>query len=316
MKKRIFGTLNLLLLASLLLSACGAAASRSDSSDEDIFFGEAEGAIAIGAPASEPKADFGADQNFADDSVASEESARAFDTPQSADRLVIKNANISVVVDDPAQSMDDITALAEELGGFVVNSNLYQSTTPTGIEVPSAGITIRVPADSLRDALEAIEKQAVRVVSQNQSGQDVTSQYTDLQSRLRNLEDAEELLREIMASAKDTEDVLTAFHQLNNITEQVEVLKGQIKYFEESSALSAISVELIASAAEKPITIGGWEPVGVAKDAIQSLITALQGLANVVIWLTLYLLPIVLVIGLPIWYIVRAVRRRTAKAKK
>ena len=321
MKKKMSHTLILLLLSSLLLSACGFLGGRA-ASEPDIFFEEAEGAIAVGAPAAEPQADFAADADFADDSLAAGESARAGDAPQSVDRLVIKNANISVVVDDPAQAMDDISALADELGGFVVNSNLYQSTTASGLEVPSASITIRVPSESMQDALESIQDQAVRVASQSQSGQDVTSQYTDLQSRLRNLEGAEELLREIMAEARDTEDVLTAFNQLNSITSQIEVLKGQIKYFEESSALSAISVTLIASAAEQPITIGGWEPVGVAKDAIQALINALQGLANVVIWLTLYLLPFALVVGLPLWYIVRAVRRRipkrtsTAKSKK
>jgi len=315
MKKRLFSALNLLLLSSLVLSACGALASKSGTSDSDIFFAESEGAVAIGLPAEAPSADF-ADQGVADDSIASEELARAGDAPQSAERLVIKNANISIVVDDPSQSMDEITALAEELGGFVVNSNLYQSTTPSGLEVPSASITIRVPSDSLGDALAAIEGQAVRVALQSQSGQDVTSQYTDLQSRLRNLEDAEDLLREIMASAKDTEDVLNAFNQLNYITEQVEVLKGQIQYFEESAALSAISVTLIASAAEQPITIGGWEPVGVAKDAVQALVNALQGLVNVVIWLGLYLLPFGLVIGVPLYYIVRAIRRRVPKARK
>jgi hypothetical protein len=312
MKKNMSNSLILLLLASLVLGACAAAASSSESADSDIFFAEAEGAIAVGMPASEPAADFAA----SDDSFVSEEQARVGDSPQSAERLVIKNANISIVVDDPAQTMDDIAALAEELDGFVVSSNLYQSTTASGLEVPFAGITIRVPSESLQSALETIEGKAVRVASQSQSGQDVTSQYTDLQSRLRNLEGAEELLREIMASATDTEAILNAFNQLNNITSQIEVLKGQIQYFEESAALSAISVELIASAAEQPITIGGWEPVGVAKDAIQALVNALQGLANILIWAALYLLPVALVIGVPAWYIVKAIRARTSKTKK
>ena len=311
MKKKISNSLILLLLSSLVLSACGAA-SRDGSVDQDIFFAESEGAIAVGAPASEPAADFAA----SDDSFVSEESARLDSSSQGAQRLVIKNANISIVVDDPSQTMDEIAALAEALDGFVVSSNLYQSTTASGLEVPLAGITIRVPSESLQSALETIEGKAVRVASQSQSGQDVTSQYTDLQSRLRNLEDAEDLLREIMASASDTEDVLTAFNQLNSITSQVEVLKGQIQYFEEASALSAISVELIASAAEQPITIGGWEPVGVAKDAIQALVNALQGLVNIAIWLALYLLPVALVIGVPAWYVLRALRGRKPKAKK
>ncbi|MCG8324312.1 MAG: DUF4349 domain-containing protein, partial [Thiotrichales bacterium] len=234
-------------------------------------------------------------------------------SPPSAERLVIKNADIAVVVDEPNQALDALAQLAEEMGGFVVSSNLYQTTTAAGLEVPNASITIRVPAERLQSALEAIEAQAVRVVSQSQSGQDVTSQYTDLQSRLRNLEAAEALLREIMDQASDTEDVLTAFHQLNSIAEQIEVLKGQIQYFEESAALSAISVQLIASAAEQPITIGGWEPVGVAKDAIQALVNALQDLVNILIWLALYVLPILIVVGIPLWLIVRAVRRRWAQ---
>ncbi len=306
MKRNI--VLSSLILLSLLLSACGSDAKDTTSTaGYDDYFGED---AAMEAPAAVFAGDV-AEESFA----ADEDIARAQSGNQSVERLVIKNADISVVVDNPSEAMDELTQLAEEMGGFVVSSSVYQTTTAGGLEVPSASITIRVPSAQLQDALDEIEGLAVRVVSQSQSGQDVTSQYTDLQSRLRNLEDAEELLRNIMDNAEDTEDVLNAFYQLNSITEQIEVLKGQIQYYEESAALSAISVQLIASAADQPITIGGWEPVGVAKDAIQSLVNALQGLVNALIWIALYLLPIALVIGIPIWLIVRAVRRRRAKAK-
>ena len=56
----------------------------------------------------------------------------------------------------------------------------------------------------------------------------MTSDYTDLQSRLRNLEDAEEQLRTIMDSAFNTEDVLTVYNRLVEVREQIEVIKGQI----------------------------------------------------------------------------------------
>jgi uncharacterized membrane protein len=63
--------------------------------------------------------------------------------------------------------------------------------------------------------------------------------------------------------------------------------------------------------------IGGWQPVGVIKDAIQSLIRALQGLVTVLLWLALFILPILLVIILPLYLIVRAMinwrRRRKSK---
>ena len=44
------------------------------------------------------------------------------------ERLVIKNASLSMAVDDPEASMDLITALAEELGGYVVRADMYQTT--------------------------------------------------------------------------------------------------------------------------------------------------------------------------------------------
>jgi hypothetical protein len=286
---------------ALLLTACSGAPSVGITGERDVFAAE-EPQLSI---APEAAADF------------AESGAGGFSAPSpSAERLVIQNASLSIVVDDPERSMASISDLAEEFGGFVTSSYLYQTTLGNGLQVPSANITIRVPAERLQEALDRIQSGANDVLTTNRSGQDVTAEYTDLQSRLRNLEDAEVLLRQIMEQATDAEDILTAFNQLNSITEQIEVLKGQIQYYEESAAMSAISVELIASQAVQPITIAGWEPVGVAKDAIQSLINALQGIVNALIWLVLYLLPIVLVIGIPLWLVVRFVRGRLAQRSR
>lgn len=309
MKKRIFsGLMVSLVLVSLLLSACAAAASR------DEFYTDPS----IGAPASMPAAESAVDSKGAvgGDEFVGGSGFEATANQVTAERLVIRNANLSIVIDDPEAEMNAIAALAERMGGFVVSSYLYQSTLASGIEVPSASITVRVPAEKLSEALAAIEGDAKTVLSKNQTGQDVTAEYTDLQSRLRNLQDAEVLLRQIMQEATKTEDILNAFNQLNAITEQIEVLKGQIQYYEESAAMSAISVELIASQAVQPITIGGWEPVGVAKDAIQALVNALQGIVDALIWLGLYVLPIALVIGLPLWFVGRGLIRWANKRSK
>lgn len=303
MKKRtVFILVSSLALAAILLSACGAAAVSKDAYTEN------RGGVSGGAP----QVGVSPEQPVASGSLTNADTS----TSTSADRLVIKNATLSIVVDDPKRSMDDIATLADQLGGFVVSSYLYQSTLTNGMEVPSASITIRVPANSLDSTLEKIQSDAKTVLTQNISGQDVTAEYTDLQSRLRNLQDAEVLLRQIMNEATKTEDILNAFNQLNSITEQIEVLKGQIKYYEESAALSAISVDLVASQSVQPITIGGWEPVGVAKDAIQALVNALQAIVNVLIWLALYLLPVALIIGVPLWLIVRGLRRWRSSVKR
>lgn len=292
----------LALILSIALAACGASAPAAMDYDRGGAFIEAPMSAA-------PQV---AMEEMAVDSSGNSGGGVASAPNTSAERLVIQNANISVVVDQPDVTMQTITDMAERFGGFVVDSYLYQRTLSNGLQAPSGSITIRVPAERLQEALELIEADANTVLTKNLSGQDVTAQYTDLQSRLRNLQDAEVLLRQIMEDATDTEDVLVAFNELNYITEQIEVIKGQIKYYEESAALSAISVELTASQAVQPITIGGWEPVGVAKDAIQALVSALQGIINLVIWLVLYVLPVLLVLGLPVYLLVRWLRKRRA----
>ena len=246
------------------------------------------------------------------------DSAIDFESVESSERIVIKNANLEIVVNAPDESLKTIGRMAEEMGGYIVSANLYMTQLSDGQEVPRGSITIRVPADRLDEALTRIESESDRLpISKNINSQDVTSDYTDLQSRLKNLEATEAQLMEIMASANKTEDVLNVFDQLTRVREQIEVIKGQIKYYEESARLSAISVELVPNEVIQPITIGGWQPIGVIKDAIQLLIIALQGLFYVVTMIALYILPILLIIVLPLYFIVRGLvawrRRRKQK---
>ena len=293
----------MLSILPLLLAACAPAASPDiDTQNMAVEREYAEGAP---APMEAPAADMVTGYDDAGQAAASE-------------RIVIKNGNLEIVVEKPEESLERISQLAEEMGGFVVNANLYQSVMEDGQEVPRGSITIRVLADKLDEAIARIEAESDRLpLSKTIDSQDVTSEYTDLESRLRNLEAAEDQLVEIMDNANRTEDVLAVYNQLTQVREQIEVIKGQMKYYEESAKLSSISVELIANQAVQPINVGGWEPVGVVKDAIQALIRGLQMLVSVAIWLLLFIVPVLIVIVLPIYLIVRGViswrRRRKNK---
>lgn len=235
------------------------------------------------------------------------------------ERLVIRNADLRIVVTDPADVVTKIGAMAESMGGFVVSSKTYQSSTASGIKYKDAMITIRVPADKLQDALTQIKANVkdpqVDVLSETVSGEDVTAQYTDLKSRLKNQEAAATQLNRLMEEAKDPDTVVAIFTEMNRINEEIEVLKGQIKYYEESAALSAITVTLKAEQGVAPITIGGWEPKGVAKDALQALINAYQEIASGAIWLVIFCLPIAIPVALVIWLIVRAILKARGKSK-
>jgi hypothetical protein len=299
MKKNLF-VISLVLFA-VLASACSAKAASSEAIYDERGFSEEM--MAMEAPAiNEVSYDSGA--------------VPAYDV----ERVVIKNADLSLVVLDPVAALETISQMADEKGGFVVSSNVYKVTSASGEELPAATVTIRVPAEQLEETLVEIkalvEDADVDILSESISGQDVTSEVTDLESRLRNLQQAEEQLLEIMDNATDTEDVMAVFQELTAIREDIEVLQGQLQYYQESAKLSAIYINLQAKEAVAPITIGGWRPSLTLQRAAQALVDGLKFLANALIWIVIFVAPIALVIGVPVYFIVKASKKHRLSKKK
>lgn len=238
--------------------------------------------------------------------------------PQAQERLVIENADLAIVVRDPRARMAEISALANEFGGYVVSSNMYQSFTSFGKEVPEASIVIRVPSERLDEALTRIKEDVIDIQYENRSGQDVTNQYVDLQAQLKAKQAAEAKLLEIMDDAVRAEDVLAIYLQVQSVQTEIEQLKGQIQYLEESAAMSAISVRLIAEAGTQPLEIGPWTPEGAAKEAIQDLIFFVQSFVDFLIRFVLLTLPSLILIAIPLFvlYLVgRAVYLRVRRSR-
>jgi hypothetical protein len=303
MHRPLVRLITILTILALWLSACGAAATPAPAFERS------------NAPAIAPQPQSRSQLDVAGGSKASDSTAQ-----QTIERIVIKNGNLVIVVTDPAKSMETISKMAEEMGGYVVSANLDQTQLSSGVEVPHATVAIRVPAERLDEAMTRIKGETTRpIIRETVESQDVTKEYTDLQSRLTNLENAEAQLTQIMDQATKTEDVLNVYNQLVSVQEQIEVLKGQIKYYDESAKLSAISTELLANETVQPLTIGGWQPTGIAKNALQALVNTLKFLANAIIWILIYILPVVLVLFvvffLPVYLILRAIRRRRAARK-
>jgi hypothetical protein len=287
-----------MMLVILLLPACGVAAATPAPSKSDSY-GVGGGAPEM-APVMEAPSPAGNRStvvtNYAADSGASQ------------DRLVIQNADLSVVVKDPQAKMDAIGAMAKRLGGFVVSSNMYETSTQNGDKYPEGSIQIRVPAEKLDDALQEIKDGVVEIQTENRSGQDVTQQYTDLGSQLKNLEATEKQLTLIMEKADKTEDVLAVFNQLTQIRGQIEVTKGQMQYFEQAAALSAVGVTLIAEETVQPVKIGNWKPGGVLLDAVQTLVNFLKGFYKFAVNLIIVVLPAALLIFAVIYGIWQVLR--------
>jgi hypothetical protein len=281
-------TLILFAIAAFVLAACGigraaatpAPVEHSRSSEPSFGFGG--GAPAVEAPMNAPTTSGYDAANAVDTSVS----------PTTQERLVIQNAELVLVVKDPQAKMNEIGAMANRLGGFVVSSNIYETATVNNVKVPDSSITIRVPATELDKALEEIKTGVVEIQSESRSGQDVTDQYVDLQSRLKARQAAETQLLEMLAKSQSAEDTLAIFNTLTQIQSEIEVLKGQIQYYEQAAALSAISIHLIAEETIQPLQIAGWQPQGEARDAVQALINFFQNFVNFLIWLVIFIIPV------------------------
>lgn len=313
MKSKIFVGL---LVLSLVLTGCASAKSIENYAMEGDF-AQAEMPAAEPAPM-EPQfaEEYGKEMSY-DEAVTSSDIQT-----NGIERIVIRNADLSIVVDEPLEAMNTIGRMAERMGGYIVSSNSWKTSNYKGIEIPEANISIRVPAALLNQALDEIKAllndKELDLLSENVSGQDVTKEYTDLNSRLKNLEDAEAQLKLILDEAYKTEDVLNVFNQLTYYREQIEVTKGQIKYYEESAALSSVSVRIQAHEAVNPITVAGWKPSVTVSKALQSLVNALQSIVDGAIWLILLIIPILVIILLPfylLFLLVRALIRRSKRRK-
>jgi hypothetical protein len=233
-----------------------------------------------------------------------------------SERMIVRTADLSLVVDDTEQTLEDIEDLVTELEGFISNLQTWRVN-----EQLAATVTLRIPERSFGEARERIKDLATEVESENVSGQDVTEEYVDLEARLHNLEVAETELLELLASAQETrqdaESILAIYREVTSIRGQIEQIQGRMQYLEDATSLATLTVSLTPEEEEEPVVEPGWEPLRQARDALRALVNALKVLADLLIWVALFILPLVAILALPFvliwlgWFLWRRRRRRS-----
>lgn len=201
------------------------------------------------------------------------------------ERMIVRNASVSAVVDNVRGAVADIGAKVRELEGFVNASSVSEYDI-----APTAYVTVRVPVENF-DALLTFLRDTYRVVSESVSGDDVTEQYVDNEARLNNLRASEEQFLEIMERATEIEDVLNVQQQLERVRGEIESLEAQQEHLSRSAALSTVSISLATEQAELPIVDPSekWSPLATFKQAIRDFREFLIGIVDFIILHSLYL---------------------------
>lgn len=213
-------------------------------------------------------------------------------------RVIIRNASLTLVVKDPEAELGPLAEIAGRYGGFVAQSGFNRDVAG----IAAGTVQLKVDAARLDEVLAAIRARAIEVRDFHVGSDDVTGEVVDVEARLRNLRGAEQQLQEILRQAKKTEDVMSVFGQLTQIRGEIEQTQARLQYLRESAALSTVTLNLQSDAANRPVAVAGWQPTGTAKRAVESLLQALQQLADLLIWATIVLLPLVLLVLLPLHF--------------
>lgn len=224
----------------------------------------------------------------------------AVNREQEIDKKIIKTGGLELVVKKVGEVVTQITEMVTQKQGFVSDSNVYTREDKSQYGY----ITVRVPVKHFEETMNELKAMAEIVEKESVSGVDVTEEFIDLQSRLKNLKIEEEQYQKIVQRAWEIEDVLNATEYLFDTREEIERIEGRIKYLENLTDLATIRVSL----SEEPrveVPVYAWKPLIVIKNALRSMIGFWQVIVNVLIWLIIFLAPL----GILVWVIVKIVEK-------
>jgi hypothetical protein len=216
------------------------------------------------------------------------------------ERMVIYNGYVSVETGDIAGTLDRIRSLAERNGGYVAGT----SRSTIGSQA-TADITIRIPQDKFRTSIQEIETYG-KVLDERTTSEDVTERYIDLKARLKNLQIEEQSLSELLTKAKTVDEILRVEQELARVRGEIDSLQGQINYLERNVAMSLITVNLREP--PPPFTPPGMDWNETFEIALRGLFGVTRGL----IVLVVSILPLIVIIGIPAYYLTK---RKKAKAQ-
>ena len=241
----------------LLAAACGGRSESADHADEEAAFARVASAPAPAMapapprPRPEPAPAAAAAPRIetevvaeavvamsleAEGAIAASVSDQAVAQLVTQERIIIRTVDMTIVVTDIQTTADTISAIARDLGGWVVSTNRFQKHR--------GFISFRVPAERLLQVIGTLRDMAVEVKSELTDSRDVTDEYFDLKARLDNQEATETALVRLLDRADTVEDALKVRESLTQVREQIERLQGSIKLLEETSAFSLFRVNL------------------------------------------------------------------------
>lgn len=219
---------------------------------------------------------------------------------------VINQGTVSLRADDVARARADVRRIVDLHQGSITEE---ETTTDDDGEIGTSRIVLRVPSADFAQTTQELEEVGDLLASTSGS-EDVTTQVIDTEVRIRAQEQSLERVEKLLATAVNLREVIALESQLTRRQADLDSLKSQQAYLKDQTTLSTITVHLQRTPEDEP------DDDGDDSGFLGGLSTGWNGLvAGTVVVLTLigFLLPfvvVVLLVGVPLWLMLRGGRRR------
>ncbi|MGI6071753.1 MAG: DUF4349 domain-containing protein [Lachnospiraceae bacterium] len=228
---------------------------------------------------------------------------------------IIYTAYIRMQSTEFDKAVSGIEALVNASGGY------FQDKQLSGLagDYRSADFIIRVPVNNYEGIVAGLEDVAA-IISKNQSAEDVSEYYYDVESRLASARIKLTRLQELLSKAENMEDIISLENAISEAEWEVENLQGTLKHYDSLINFSTITINLAevykVDHVTAPMTFG--ERINASfKEGLENFADSMGELA---IWFAGSWLWLVLIFGIQVVVIIiivvsvkKAARRRRKK---
>ena len=306
-RTRFAGILTAITMTAALAACSSSSDSGSDSGGSDGMSND----MAASAP-EVAEGSSGAGRTGAEDSATSTGSTSTVGDSSAApsDRAVISTGTVSLRSKDVAGARREVQRVVDAQGGDITDENTETDDEGT---TSYSRLVVRVPSPKFNATMIALEE-AAELRSSTRLAEDVTTQVIDTDVRVRAQEASLKRVELLLSRAQSLKDIIWIESQLTSRQAELDSLKSQQSWLEDQTSFSTITVDITAIAEKKKVEKKEEEQEAGFLVGLQGGMKALGASASAIATVVGALLPfavLVLVIGFPVWLLVR--RRRSTQ---
>ncbi len=229
------------------------------------------------------------------------------------DRKIIKTVYESIETDKYDDFMSNLNTAIAEAGGYISSSSYRGESYYSEGSLRSADLVIRIPAENLEKFTGAVDKYGV-VYSYNETVQDITAAYVDVESRIAVLEAEETSLLEMLKLAESISDAIAIRTRLNDVQSDLASLEAQKRTYDSQVAYSTVNMYVSEVRRAEPLKPGFFEEVsGEFSDSITEIG---EGLRDFAVWFLGNVIYIVIFAGFVTGGVCLVIRFKRKKKNK